>query len=71
MSEPTASELLWERLRDAEAKADEVPVLKSEVKMLTATVDRLTNAVYQAAIGILVTGVLGVLAALILKGVIG
>jgi hypothetical protein len=71
MSEPSVGELLLDQLREVKAKADRVPVLEVEVKMLQDTVDRLINVITQVGVGILVTGVLTVIAALILKGVIG
>jgi uncharacterized protein YutE (UPF0331/DUF86 family) len=78
MSEPTALSLLEKdveriesRLSDTERGIGKVAVLESQVEMLREAVDRLTNVVFQAAIAIVATGVLGVLAALILKGVIG
>lgn len=78
MSELSPMGLLLERIEgiegdvsDVTTKANEIPVLKNQVEGLTKSVDRLTDVVFQAAIAIVATGVLGVLAALILKGVIG
>jgi hypothetical protein len=71
MSEPSVGELLLDQLREVKEKADRVPVLEAEVKMLQDTVGRLINVITQVGVGILVTGVLTVIAALILKGVIG
>jgi hypothetical protein len=71
MSELSPMGLLFERIESIEEKAEEVPVLKSQVEGLTKAVDRLTDVVVQAALALVVTGVLGLLTALILKGVIG
>jgi hypothetical protein len=71
MSELSPMGLLLERIEGIEEKAEEVPVLKSQVEGLTKAVDRLTDVVFQAALAIVITGVLGLLTALILKGVIG
>lgn len=71
MSEPTVAELLLERLQAAEDQAAKVPALETKVQMLQETVDRLIGLVQQAGVAIFVTGVLTVVAALILKGVIG
>ena len=62
---------LERRLGEAEGSIDRIPVLETQVEMLTKAVDRLTSVVFQAAIAIVATGVLSVVAALILKGVIG
>lgn len=71
MPEPTAMELVLERLAKAEEQAEKVPVLENTVEMLQETVDRLINVVLQVGAGIIVSGVLAVVTALILKGVIG
>jgi hypothetical protein len=52
-------------------KVDRVPVLEAQVELLTRAFDRNTNALYTAAGSLIITGVLGVLTALLLKGVIG
>lgn len=62
---------LEKRIADVESEAEEIPVLRKEVELLTKAFDRNTNALYTAAVSLVVTGVLGVLSALVLKGVIG
>jgi hypothetical protein len=78
LSEPSPLSLIIDRQDRLEAdqdetrsKVDRVPVLEAQVELLTRAVDRLTDVVFQAAIAIVATGVLGFLSALILKGVIG
>ena len=78
MSEPSPLSLVVERQDRLEAdqdetrrKVDRVPVLEAQVELLTKAFDRNTNALYTAAGSLIITGVLGVLTALLLKGVIG
>ncbi len=78
MSEPSPLSLIIDRQDRLEAdqdetrrKVDRVPVLEAEVELLTKAFDRNTNALYTAAGSLIITGVLGVLTALLLKGVIG
>jgi hypothetical protein len=59
---------LEERVEDLEKLTEEIPVLRNETKLLREAFNRNTNALYTAAVSMLTTGVLGVLAALILKG---
>jgi len=49
-------------------KADEIPVLRKEVAMLTKAVDRNTNALYTVVGTIIATGIVGFL---LERGVIG
>jgi hypothetical protein len=62
---------LENQVRDLEGKLDEIPVLRKEVQLLSEANRELRSAVYTAAGSLLVTGVLGVLVALIVKGVLG
>jgi len=62
---------LERRIGEVEGEVEEIPVLRKEVALLTKAFDRNTNALYTAAVSLVVTGVLGVLTALVLKGVIG
>ena len=62
---------LEERVEELESLAEEIPVLRSETKLLREAFNRNTNALYTAAVSILSGGVLAVVAALIVKGVIG
>lgn len=78
MTDPTPFSLLKERQDEQREEIDalraevrEVPVLRKEVSMLSREVDRNTSALVQGALAIVSTGVLGLLVALILKGVIG
>lgn len=78
MPDPSPYTLLKERVDEQRGEIDdlreqvaEVPVLRKELAMLSREVERNTSALYQAGLAILVTGVLGVLVALLLKGVVG
>jgi hypothetical protein len=62
---------LEQRLAEVEEEAEEIPVLRKEVGLLRDAFDRNTSALYTAAVSLVVTGVLGVLTAVLLKGVIG
>jgi len=77
-AEPTPYSLLKERQDEQRDEIDslrgevkDIPVLRKEVAMLSREVERNTSALVQGALAIVSTGVLGLLVALILKGVIG
>lgn len=59
---------LERRLADVEGDVEEIPVLRTEVKLLTKAVDRNTNALYTVVGTIVATGVVGFL---LQRGVIG
>lgn len=78
MPEPTPLSLtvrrvdrLEDRIENVEGDVEEIPALRTEVGLLREAFNRNTNALYTAAVSLIVTGVLGVLTALLLKGVIG
>lgn len=65
---------LEERVHDLEEELDGeegISQLRGEVKVLREALNRNTNALYQGAIALLITGAAGVLTALILRGVLG
>lgn len=62
---------LENEVHDLREKMSEIPALRTEVKLLAEANKELRAAVLQAGGAILVTGVLGVLVALIVKGVLG
>lgn len=66
---------LEQRIEDLEGQVEEQATktagLEAQVELLREGFNRNTNAMYTVGTGFLVTGVLGVLIALILKGVIG
>lgn len=62
---------LENEVRDLQGQLGEIPVLRKEVQLLAEANKELRSAVLQAGGAILVTGVLGVLVALIVKGVLG
>jgi hypothetical protein len=61
---------LENEVHDLREKMSEIPALRTEVKLLAEANKELRAAVLQAGGAILVTGVLGVLVALIVKGVL-
>jgi hypothetical protein len=78
LNEPTVASLQEDRIRRLEGQVHEladdvarVPALEREVGFLREGFNRNTNTLYQLGVAIFGTGVLGVLTALILKGVIG
>lgn len=76
--EPTVASLeaearrrMQEEIDELRVKADRVPALEEAVGFLREGFNRNTNTMYQVGVAVIATGVLGVLTALILKGVIG
>lgn len=61
---------LENEVRDLHTQLAEIPVLRREVQLLAESNKELRAAVIQAGLAILVTGVLGVIVALIVKGVL-
>jgi hypothetical protein len=59
---------LERRIGDVEGEAEEIPVLRREVELLTKAVDRNTNALYTVVGTVMATGIVGVL---LEKGVLG
>ncbi|HET9198221.1 MAG TPA: hypothetical protein VFN92_08225 [Solirubrobacterales bacterium] len=59
------------RIEELEAEVEKVAALESQLNFLREGFNRNTNTMYQAGIAILATGVIGLVTALILKGVIG
>jgi hypothetical protein len=75
LSEPSLLSLIVDRqdrleseLGETTTKANEIPVLRKEVAMLTKAVDRNTTALYSVVGSVVATGILGLL---LQKGVIG
>jgi hypothetical protein len=78
VEEPTPLSLISDRqdrlkedIERLEGETKEIPVLRKEVGLLREAVDRNTNVIYRAAGAFLGLGVLSVVSALIVKGVIG
>ncbi len=67
----TRQDRLERRIKEVGEETEQIAILETKVDMLTETVNRNTSALYTAAISLIVTGVLGVVTALILKGVLG